>query len=416
METGDIIFFKAINLRQKANVAGQKVMTKEVGAWSHVAVCISGPLIIHAMPDGGVKLEVLRKELEEDSRYIVARYSRASQSWFRPKLTDCCLYWLGEKYRILSIYHSYQRSKTVKVGESFCSYVIQKIFGMLQISPFDVDDKPMMPLELYDRLSRHDDWTICDNITLIPPEHHKDDCSLTLFAAYAERDLLICNAEMNLAAGSLSAAGQAVATLAELTAINPFETPSQKIGVLQQVIAPLKQSMGLETDPFLFYKNFLGLFLSPMAAPDFLPSGNRSWLFFGKDSKPFDASKAISDCLDFETSLTSSLADLMIQMSHGFSNIECIKGKLQFASQLPEIIGKCFVKMGARDIVASGPTFYEKIISDDLQSIIAVTIADWRAERDALKSILERKLLLLKLTDQLARLATQFDMPMRANG
>jgi len=50
VQPGDIIFFKPAGPISWLNVLGQSMLTRRLSQWSHVALCVSGPLVIHATP------------------------------------------------------------------------------------------------------------------------------------------------------------------------------------------------------------------------------------------------------------------------------------------------------------------------------------------------------------------------------
>ena len=71
MIPGDIIFFSDKDIEDKPNILGQWALTMQREQWTHVAISLSGPLIVHAMPDGGVQFGVLEEDVRNDVRYTV---------------------------------------------------------------------------------------------------------------------------------------------------------------------------------------------------------------------------------------------------------------------------------------------------------------------------------------------------------
>jgi hypothetical protein len=272
MNPGDIIFFSARTVRQKANILGQWKLTGQWDEWSHVAVSIYGPLIIHAMPEGGAHLTVLDKELIDDERYIVARPLAALDPMFEEKLADACIYWLGQEYTpILNIYRSRRHSSPIEANQTFCSYVVQHIYNHLSVEPFLSIDQPLLPVELYNLLSSNKSWSVMTNQSLLPGQEKNEQTesarlkpeqyASTLMLAYMKLKLLVLRTEVNIAAGQMSVGTQALEVVTSLIALQPDLSATEKMKKIKEILAQLKDS-GYEGNTFLYYRNFMPIFLS----------------------------------------------------------------------------------------------------------------------------------------------------------
>src|SRR5215212_4702197 len=111
MLPGDIIFFRAQSLSQRANTTLQTIaMASKLRLgfrkWSHVAVCVRGPLICHAMPHGGVHLTVL-----PNSPLTKFRIFRHVEPIDVEALQNACVFWLGEEYSLRALLRLRDRAR-----------------------------------------------------------------------------------------------------------------------------------------------------------------------------------------------------------------------------------------------------------------------------------------------------------------
>lgn len=155
MKLGDIVFFPPDSKGRKLNVESQKAIASARrsaahGKWYHVAICVEGPLVLHAMPTGGVHLEIRQEE------------STATLPVFRPRapidadsFRKACVYFLGEKYQVATLW---RYSANSPPGFSACSILVQKVFKRLGIEPFTAFSQGLLPIELFERLASSKQW------------------------------------------------------------------------------------------------------------------------------------------------------------------------------------------------------------------------------------------------------------------
>ena len=189
VQPGDIIFFKPAGPISWLNVLGQSMLTRRLSQWSHVALCVSGPLVIHATPrhkdlpsirrmwlamtdapaagarsnrgagEGGAHLELLEREFVSNATFTVMRLqSAASDASFEPRLQEATTYWLAQPYSFLPIYLAQLRGRAaILPGRSFCSFLVQQVYARMGLERFGilgkVADRTLMPGELFNLLS-----------------------------------------------------------------------------------------------------------------------------------------------------------------------------------------------------------------------------------------------------------------------
>lgn len=208
IQPGDIIFFKPAGIVSRLNVLGQSILTRRAARWSHVALCVHGPLVIHATPrhkdlptrrgvwlaltgapsaghrsnpgahEGGAHLELLEHEFLEGAAVPVMRLRSAStEAGFEDRLREATTYWLAQQYSFLTIYLAQLRRGVAAVlpGRSFCSFLVQQVFarmGLDQIGTLETADAhALMPGELFDRLSSDSQrWQFIESASLAGSE------------------------------------------------------------------------------------------------------------------------------------------------------------------------------------------------------------------------------------------------------
>lgn len=210
---GDIIFFHpSLDLSEGwrkgligffeslANVLGQALKTWRVERWCHVAICVEGPLVIEATlgnlkqsifslllskifktaapKDGSVRLTILTDKFFELDKITVLRPLKASTDGFPPNLEDSCIYWLGEEYGTTSLLKTLLRQCEIDqswhAGESFCSFLGQKVLARLAVEPMASDKVALLPGQLFRALSEHPDWTVLNKELLCATKEEHD--------------------------------------------------------------------------------------------------------------------------------------------------------------------------------------------------------------------------------------------------
>jgi hypothetical protein len=411
MRFGDIIFFTAEGFLANANVLAQRAKSKQSGPWSHVAVCVEGPLIVHAMPNGGVRFHVLREETLDNRRYVVARPKISSQDAdkFELEFVDSCIYWIGEHYKIFDIYRSYYKSDEVLVGKSFCSYLVQKIYNRLAIEPFVSLVHPMLPVELYEVLLHHARWEVIENVGLFSQREDVadiDDRILTqdvptLHSFYLRMFKLNMQATTNMLAGQLRLGIEGLNVAADLAAMNPHNTPNENHKIVLEIYAPLKDIMGYEPNIFLFYKNMLPILLSN--PNEWSPQGSRTWLFHNVGLEDFDPDKAVHDGLKLETLVLDFCGKIFLEKTDDFLNSSDAE-KSAKAEEIIDSMRKLFDDIGATAVFDS-PLFQTiDKLSYDLEIVKNCNIEKWSNERYRLAMIIEGKKKILKTIDRLLAL------------
>src|ERR1051325_3722878 len=156
MKPGDIIFFSAETPAQLLNAWLQRIGRSRHGEpngrWCHAAICVYGPLVLHAMPRKGVHLEIL--EAPPTTQFTIFRSLEAiNEASFR----EACIFWLGESYTLKTFVMQGIWHYPTK-GYSFCSSLVQKVFQRLNKIPFVDSSRPLLPIELFDVLKNSGAW------------------------------------------------------------------------------------------------------------------------------------------------------------------------------------------------------------------------------------------------------------------
>ena len=226
VQAGDIIFFKASGLVSRLNVLGQSILSRRCSRWSHVALCVHGPLVVHATPrhlnwssfgdwwvkltgtpaagarsnpgahEGGVHLEILEREFLKGATFTVMRpLSAAGDRGFQDRLQEASTYFLAQQYSFLSIYFSTLRGHAaIAPGQSFCSFLVQQVYAKIGVDPFGGVGRTaetLMPGELFDLLlSDPAHWQMVQPASLDGDENQKNLADIIRHTSKApDRDL-----------------------------------------------------------------------------------------------------------------------------------------------------------------------------------------------------------------------------------
>lgn len=411
MQAGDVIFFgrRGKSPTAKLNVSAQWLLTRQRQQFTHVAISLYGPLVVHAMPEGGVQFSVLEKELLEQSRYTVARPAISADAVrFGRLLERAAVYWLGERYSILASYREAYRTSATAIGINFCSYLVQKIYSMMGVGPFDAMDRPHTPTQLFNLLKRSDSWMICEQQSLlaegqshlpiaskVPPTISPEETITTAKQLCGRMSL---RAAFTVAEGGFSFGGKILADLALLAAFTQGDGPLSAVKRIKEEMHPLA-AHGLELNYFLFYRNYLPLLLRENGLNTFEAPDELTWMYAKHiNRQPINIRHSIREWLDAET----------LQVKNLFDNVREL---LRLREELPIdrrvdgtlIIISFFLNylqgIGAEECLDRSLDEQVADLTRDLHLIQNCTVLDAQEERASFAKLIMGKIALLKMIE-----------------
>ena len=268
----------AIALKNKIAHAWQ--IYKE-SPWYHVAICIDGPLVIHAVKGSGVFLEVLTEAYKNNETFTVMRSPISEMQEFTEKLLQECAYWLGEKYDLKGLLRKGLcdlRRKNALVdedmhpGQSICSFLVQKIFAKLGATEFMGKNQILFPIELYDLLHNSIGWQVHHNEPF-DTAFCDDEYSIKLRLAICSLKKNTIEISAQAAAtrialiGALNKASEVAEGISNWTMIRHESLPSDETeGELEQaykLISSLMNSIEPAEDAFVRYHHTVDIITQP---------------------------------------------------------------------------------------------------------------------------------------------------------